>query len=111
MTSRAVEYNYNIPESRQLFINTVLTGLGLRQLGVESLVKVLYSVGFLQLGHVQSLCDLSLGPSLWLDTEANLGDDKAVVSPALGATYGLGHPHVAPVPCLNNDVFDEMPVP
>ena len=53
---------------------------------------------------------LSLGVSLVLDADVELGDNEAVIGPALSATHGFGHSYILPVPLPDNDVVDEMPM-
>ena len=45
-----------------------------------------------------------------MDTEVELGDDEAVVCPALGPAHGLGNTYVLPIPPPDDDIVDKMPV-
>lgn len=43
------------------------------------------------------------------DLNFHLGDDEPIVGPAVGATHGLCHAYILPVPVPDNDEVKEIP--
>ena len=57
--------------------------------------KTLFGVGVLQLGVDKPFWSLlALLASFRLDSDVELGDDEAVVCPAINAAHRLRHPHI-----------------
>ena len=61
----------------------------------------------LQLGDVKPFWSLlALRVSFRLDSDVELGDDEAVVCPAISTTHRLRHLHILPVPLPDDDVVN-----
>ena len=78
--------------------------------GQDDVHKTLFGVGVLQLGDVKPFWSLlALRAYFRLDSDVELGDDEAVVCPAISAAHTLHHPHILHVPLPDDDVVNTMP--
>ena len=68
--------------------------------------KGLFGDNVFQCGDVQPFRSLLL----LLDADFELGDNEAVIDPALSTTHGFCNSYILPVPLPDNDVIDEMPM-
>ena len=82
----------------------------LGELAVQILYKGVLRITVFQLSKIDSSHgSTSLRMSLRFDVKGQSGDNKPMVSSALGTTHGLGHLHIL-FYSLNDDIISEMPM-
>ena len=100
-----------LSEGRPVDLHILAVQRGGFQTYFQDVHKTLFGVGVLQLGDVKPFWSLlALRTSFRLDSDVELGDDEAVVCPAISAAHRLRHPHILPVPLPDDDVVNKMPV-